>query len=773
MMSASYSSKSAIINDMRRASCLLLCALTATAACGDNSTQGTSSSSSTGGAGGVGGTTSTGGMGGSAGGPVCGSANLPLPEIALEELGYDDGVAAATMRDQDWQISLSASQTYVLNDENVHEAMRFALDHPATIYAVEVMWGPLIEGVDPAAELPLGIYSDFGHNGFDFWAADPLWTGTRCAADVDDTGSSFTRYVLDEPITVDHPGLVYVAHLAAPGAPVWWFDGSQDGPEENPCGAFDDCRGALNLPEAATNTFFNGLSFSFQYDYMVRLLVTYDDAVQPADTFFQPVAGAPSAGHVSWADYDEDGFDDLLAGNALWHNDGDGSFSDVTVAAGLDGLTATGGVWGDYDNDGCIDLFLFAETPAAGDLLMQGQCDGTFVDATASAGIIDDQSYEDCNDAANTFSPTAAAAWVDIDADGFLDLYQANFICWAKETYYVDSVWHNQGDGSFLPLGLAEGFGTAQQPSRCVAPIDHDNDGDVDIQVGNYRLRPNQFYDNGGDGSVLEQASASGLAGTFASSYYGHTIGLAWGDIDNDGDFDQIAANLAHPRFFDFSDKTQVLINDGSGQFTDLGGDWLTPTSGAGLRYQETHSVPVLADANLDGNLDLAITCVYDGRPTDFYWGNGDGTFTLDAYHAGITTEDGWGIAAADFDNDGDPDIFADGLFENRLADADKGHWIQVKVVGVTANRSALGATVRVTADGQTTMRHVQGGSGKGGQDSRYLSFGLGTGTSVDAISVTFPGGAVVTYSGPIAVDQRVWLYQDSTTPISSWGKPN
>ena len=674
------------------------------------------------------------------------------------------------MREQTWSITVTG--TYVLNEMNVYEAMRFELEHPATIVGVKVMWDPSVAALPPETELPIGLYRDFGYNGFDYWRAEPLWTGTRCAGDVTSDGSGFATYVLDEPITIDHPGLVYAAHLAAPGAPVWWFDGSQDGPDDNPCGLFDDCRGAMNLPDAELLSFYDGVSIPFQYDYMVRLLVRYDDDLQPEERFFQAVPGSPTNAHVSWADFDEDGYDDLLAGKSLWHNAGDGTFVDVTTAAGLDGVAGTGGVWGDYDNDGCIDLFLYAETPSAGDHLLKSQCDGTFVDVTLAAGIVDDQTYETCNDPANTYSPTAAAAWVDIDADGHLDLYQANFICWAKETYYVDAVWHNQGNGTFVELGMPEGFTTQRQPTRCVAPIDHDGDGDVDIFVGNYRLRSNQFFENLGNGAVVESASDHGLAGKVVKGYYGHTIGIAWGDLDEDGDFDLLAANLAHPRFFDFSDKTQVLLNDGTGNYTDLGGDWLTPDSGAGLRYQETHSVPVLADVNLDGHLDLAITAIYEGRPTDFYWGRGDGTFELDAYHAGITTENGWGIAAADYDGDGDPDLFAEQLFENQLPAAEKGHYLQVRVVGVTANRSAIGATVRVMAGGKTLLRHVQGGSGKGGQDSLYLSFGLGDTTTVDSIVVAFPGGDQVTYLGPIAADQRLWLVQDSTTPISSFGSP-
>src|SRR5690606_18321361 len=219
----------------------------------------------------------------------------------------------------------------------------------------------------------------------------------------------------------------------------------------------------------------------------------------------------------------------------------------------------------------------------------------------------------------------------------------------------------------------------------------------------------------------------------------------------------------AHPRFFHFSSKTEILLNDGSGHYVDNAGDW-APNSPAGLRYQETHSVPVLLDADSNGDLDLAITAVYDGRPTDFYWGNGDGTFTIAP--SGITTENGWGIAGSDYDNDGDVDLFATTLFDNL---ADQGHFLSVKVVGVTANRAAIRATVAVTTGATTRLRHVPGASGKGGQDSLYLHFGLGAATSVDSITVAFPGGNTVTYPGPIAVDQRVWLVEDSTTPLPGW----
>ena len=174
--------------------------------------------------------------------------------------------------------------------------------------------------------------------------------------------------------------------------------------------------------------------------------------------------------------------------------------------------------------------------------------------------------------------------------------------------------------------------------------------------------------------------------------------------------------------------------------------------------------MPALADFDQDGDLDLVITAVYDGRPTDFYRGQGDGTFTLDSYRAGITTENGWGVASSDVDNDGDLDLFATTLFENRGAPA-ASHWLQVRVVGnAGSNRAGIGATVRVAAGGRTLLRHVQGGSGQGGQDSMYLHFGLGQAAEASQISVTFPGGKAVTYAGPFTADQRIWVYEDGAT---------
>jgi hypothetical protein len=695
--------------------------------------------------------------------PPCGDAAGSLPD-GLTTLSWDDGEGYTSVPEQDWDIGGED-----LSTTRLFEAVRFQFDSPARIHGFTVEFGALPDGAD--TPVFAGVYPDFGHNGFDFWRFDPLWDGSLCAGDLTEDGQA--TYVLAEPLEVSQPGLVYVAHERQAGEAAWNFDISGAG--TGGCGGFDVCHSALNLPDlrsvttgGVTTSFWNGYSFSLQYDFIVRLHVELLDEIAPEDKRFQRVEDLSLSTRLSWGDYDSDGDDDLfMSGPVLFRND-DGVFTDVTGEAGLGGAASGGGIWGDFDNDGCLDLFAFVESGSADDTLMHNQCDGTFVDVTKGMGISDEQSYNDCAGAGWTRAPTTAAAWWDVDGDGFLDLYLSNFNCWTDYSHFTDRVWHNVGGTLFEEWTGTRGFygdDDYQTAGRGASPIDYDQDGDIDIFVNNYVLERNLFYDNLGDGIVEERGRDADVAGhpyeVGWSAYYGHTIGAAWGDLDNDGDFDLVAANLAHPRFWDFSDKTQILIQEADGSFTDIQGDWETAEGAAGLRYQETHSVPVLGDFDNDGALDLAITATYDGRPTDFYWGRGDGRFDLDVHTTGIDLTGGWGVAAADADGDGDLDLATSGGLYLNTGPLDN-HWLQIRAVGnVHSNRAAIGATIRITAGDQNYVRHVSGGNGQGGQDSQTVHFGLSDETTVTTVEIDFPGSETVTFTGPFDADQRLYLFED------------
>ena len=710
-------------------------------------------------------------------GPDLSACKGSLDEVppGLTVLEWHDGAPVGDISQQTWSVT---DAKLPLATEKLYEASRFELAHPAKIHAISVLFGRL--GPDPAAKITVGLHPDFGHNGFDFWQKDPYWTGSYCADEL--TAGEWVHFTLDTPVEITHPGLVYVAHLREGDGAALAFDGTSVSADGQCGGAWGDCHSSLTLPDLTQGTSggqgfssWNGLSFSFQYDFLIRLHVEYTDEVTPDERLFQPVEGPGLSNRASFGDFDNDGDDDLFTnGNKVLRNDA-GTLTDVTANSGIPemGIGGSGGVWGDWDNDGCLDLFVFVESGNGMESLLRGSCDGTFTNVTEESGINDLQTYNDCAGAGHQHAPSPAAAWWDIDGDGLLDLYVANMICWSDYSFYNDQIWRNNGDNTFSEWTGSKGFkgytDTARS-SRGASPIDYDGDGDVDIFVNRYTLHENALYRNAGDGTVTEAAAEVGAAGHlsnwYGQKYHGHSIGSAWGDLDGDGDFDLVVANLAHPRFWSFSDKTQVLIQGKDGTFEDIQGDFEYPAGATGIRYQETHSIPSLADFDHDGDLDLVITATYNGRPTDFYWGGGDGTFVLDTYHAGLTLTGAWGVITSDLDHDGDLDLATSGgVYRNDVPS--QGHWFQVRAVGnVNSNRAAIGATIRIYSGAEVWPRFVSGGNAQGGQDSPTAHVGLGELESVDKIEVDFPGGGTVTYVGPFAADQRVWVYEDGTHTV-------
>jgi tetratricopeptide (TPR) repeat protein len=463
-----------------------------------------------------------------------------------------------------------------------------------------------------------------------------------------------------------------------------------------------------------------------------RRLLPYAGATFTDITDSAGLAGRRES-RVAWGDYDNDGFEDLLLnGCRLLHNDSGAGFTAVTESVGLADASGRGGVWADFDNDGWLDFWMSA---AGGPDRLWRNCRGRFVDVTTQVGS-----------PADTL-PTEGAAWADFDSDGWVDLYCANYENWAAHSYYADRLWQNR-HGRFADAteraGISPPYGI-DLAGRGVNWGDFDDDGDPDCYVANYRLCENLLWENAGCGRFSDQAGRLGIAGDEVDGWYGHTIGAEWADFDNDGDLDLFTADLAHPRYIEFSNRSRLYENQGPGpvpRFRDRRAD-------VGIRYEETHSDPAWADVDNDGDLDLYVTSIYEGRRSFLYESkllpsNGSfagprpRAFTEVTWLSGTRCYNGWGCAFADFDNDGDEDLVVGSgsglrLFRNDTRNGN--HWLKVRVVGRRANRAGIGCRVTVNRGGSTLVREVEGGKGTTSQNSLVQHFGLGS--SPDPVDVT------------------------------------
>jgi len=365
-------------------------------------------------------------------------------------------------------------------------------------------------------------------------------------------------------------------------------------------------------------------------------------------------------------------------------------FVDVTGQVGLgDGGHAA---WGDYDGDGWVDVCI------NGSVYRNDNSERfTMVHSGGGPGI-----------------------WGDCDNDGDLDRF-----CWEG----VGKLYLNNGDGTFsdATAGLPP-LPTVISLGACWADLDED--GDVDVYVSNYRLQPNLLWRNDGNMVFTDVADEYGVASG------GHTIGSAWGDLDDDGHIDLFVGNFSHSG----QPPPKFLRNQGPPEyhFEDM-------SSGAGLQWQESFASSALGAFDNDGDLDLYFTTVYGGDHCVLYQNDGQWHFTDVTAQAGIQADQTYQAAWADYDNGGDLDLLTDGkLYENRGA---TGHWLKVRLEGPG---SAIGAQVRIPVGGRIITRQVEGGTGEGNQNDLTLHFGLGDHSDPVAIEITWPDGTVTHAWSPV-----------------------
>lgn len=537
--------------------------------------------------------------------------------------------------------------------------------------------------------------------------------------------------------------------------------------------------------------------------------IRFENVARASGIAFRPVSGdagkkflpESTGGGVALFDFDRDGWLDLYfvngstladeragkrrAPNRLFRNNGNATFSDVTVRAGVAGQYWGMGVCaGDVNGDGFEDLYV---TNLGPNILYINNGDGTFRDSSRESGT-DDASY------------SSSCGFADYDADGDLDLYVSNYVefdvrrppertndgsrcgyrglevaCGPRGlTPMADRFFENLGNGRFRDETMASGLGrVAPSYGMGLAWADYDEDGDQDLYVANDEM-PNFLFRNNGNRTFTEVGLAAGVALGGNGSAQG-SMGVDFGDIDNDADLDLIVTN------FD-GEPDMLYVNEGNGAFTDG-----TPSSGIlAPSLAPVGWGAVFADFDLDGLLDLAVAYGHlypqlesvEGLPLtqgqgyrqrNFLFRNaGNRRFTEvgERAGAGFRSADrtvSRGVASGDLNNDGLVDLVITSLDDppfvllNRSA---KQHWLTVTLAGTVSNRSAIGARVTVRTGTRVQRRDVKSGASYQSQSDRRLHFGLGAAIGVDELIVRWPSGRTETRrnvpaDAPLVITER------------------
>jgi enediyne biosynthesis protein E4 len=475
---------------------------------------------------------------------------------------------------------------------------------------------------------------------------------------------------------------------------------------------------------------------------------------------------------VAFIDYDGDGWPDIFLVNGadwpghvakhttpkLYHNNHDGTFSDVTHQAGLDvELYGIGVAVGDYDNDGYQDLFVTAYGQSR---LFHNNGNGTFTDVTQRAGLA----------AVKEFS--TSAAFVDYDKDGRLDLVVGNYVQWSPEndlyctmdgknksyctpeSYKGTSVrlWHNDGNGKFSDATQKAGMGESTSKTLGVAMLDYDNDGWPDLLFSN-DTQPNKLYRNNGNGTFTEKAVVAGVA--FSEDGVARAgMGVDTFDYDRSGKTSLLITNFSNQMI-------SLYHNEGNGLFvdeaprSDVGrASLLTLGFGCFFFDYDLDGWPdiLVANGHIDPDIQKVQVNVKFAEPPHLFRNLGKGKFADVTKSAGAefaAARVGRAVAYADVFNNGRLDVLfttnggAPKLFRNVEAPGNANHSVRLKLVGTKSNRDGIGAVVKLaTADGTQTQM-LRSGSSYLAANELVLTFGLGKQSQAETIEIRWPSGTV------------------------------
>lgn len=492
---------------------------------------------------------------------------------------------------------------------------------------------------------------------------------------------------------------------------------------------------------------------------------------------------------VAVGDYDNDGYEDLFITdsengkpNHLFHNNHDGTFTDVAQEAGVAGGNDTSNIvsdaiWFDYDNDGLIDLLVARfGTP----ILYHNEGHGKFRDVTANSGL-------------NKFGNTIAVIAFDYDNDGYLDLLFGNYfqpvnLLDLRDPHVLPNnldgatngggvtLWRNSGRGTFEDVTDKAGLGKVTGWTLDVGHGDFNNDGLQDIYLA-CDFGTDHVFLNNGNGTFHEVTEKA----TGWDSKKGMNVDVA--DYNNDGWLDIYVTNI----YDDYMKECAMLWqNMGDGTFTDVSQEVGVCDTGWGWAakfadfdndgWQDLFVVNGLRSAGPENYLTILLPMItsvgvdfsdvnswpdignrsWSGyQKKRFFHNLGDAAFREIGADAGVNNDkDGRGIGVIDLDNDGRLDLVQTNADQAPIVyhnvSQNVGNWIELKLIGTKSNRDGIGARVQLQAGGLTQIRELDGGNGYAGESTRRIHFGIGSATKIDRLQVRWPSGLVEQISVPI-----------------------
>ncbi len=475
---------------------------------------------------------------------------------------------------------------------------------------------------------------------------------------------------------------------------------------------------------------------------------------------------------VAFIDYDNDGWPDIFLVNAmdwpghlqkhttpkLYHNNHDGTFTDVTHKAGLDvEMYGMGVAVGDYDNDGFDDLFV---TALGQSRLFHNNGNGKFTDVTQKAGLSGPREL------------STSAAWVDFDKDGRLDLVVGNYVQWTQETDLYCTLdgksksyctpesykgtaarlWRNGDDGTFEDVTQKAGLGDPTSKTMGIAVLDYDNDGWPDLLFSN-DTQPNKLYRNNGNGTFSEKGVIAGIA--FSEDGVARAgMGVDAADYDHSGHPSVMITNFSNQMLSLYHNEGKGLFVDEAPQSAIGRATLLTLGFGCFFFDYDLDGWPdiFIANGHIDPEIQRVQANVKYAMPPHLFRNLGKGKFeevTNSMGAAFVTPRVGRGAAYADIYNDGRLDLLLSTnggpayLFRNEAQGSSANRSLRLKLVGTKSNKDGIGSVVRLSSAADSQTQILRSGSSYLSSSELILTFGLAQRDKADTIEIRWPSGQV------------------------------